>query len=140
MLYNIMSTSNSICTQLNFIQDYLVSPSDAIASGRKVVETKSWLMPAMKNTASYPCSFGSPASNAMKSGTIYSSSFGWECPVGLLLTLSIFFAYVPCRTCDDDFHSPLNMCSAIIRVPFLCGCTPSMQYELSLNTSFRSMH
>jgi hypothetical protein len=37
-----MVTSNSICTQLNFIQDYLVSPSDAIASGRKVVETKSW--------------------------------------------------------------------------------------------------
>jgi hypothetical protein len=37
-----MATSNLFCTQLNFIQDYLVSPSDAIASGRKVVETMSW--------------------------------------------------------------------------------------------------
>ena len=37
-----MAASNLFCTQLNFIQDYLVSPSDAIASGRKVVETKSW--------------------------------------------------------------------------------------------------
>ena len=36
-----MATS-SFDTQLNFIQDYLVSPSAAIARGRKVVETKSW--------------------------------------------------------------------------------------------------
>jgi hypothetical protein len=34
--------TNSFGTQLNFIQDYLVSPSAAIARGRKVVETKSW--------------------------------------------------------------------------------------------------
>jgi hypothetical protein len=34
--------TNSFGTQLNFIQDYLVSPSEAIARGRKVVETKSW--------------------------------------------------------------------------------------------------
>lgn len=33
---------NSFATQLNFIQDYLVSPSAAIARGGKVVETKSW--------------------------------------------------------------------------------------------------
>lgn len=34
--------TNSFGTQLNFIQDYLVSPSAAIARGRNVVETKSW--------------------------------------------------------------------------------------------------